>query len=1032
MSRLPPGLYEALVTSEIERDLLDLERRWTARRRPLPPGETPDRVALHLARVVRRVLESQGETQRVQVGLQLIRRLLEALHAEIEGADVLEDTVVETSPLLDAILRTNPDGSLAALARPSTPLLDTTVLINAPGEPRIGTQIRSELPSADRVDLVMAFIRMSGLKPLHELLRDHCVAGRPLRVLTTTYTGSTEQAALEQLRALGAQVRVSYDTSSTRLHAKAWIFHRDSGYSTAFIGSSNLTHSAQRDGMEWNVRASGARNPEVLGKVVAAFDSYWESDDFLEYDPVVFAEAQERSQSASGARILLSPLEIRPEPFQERLLEQIAVARARGQHQNLLVAATGTGKTVMAAVDYARLRNRLPRDRLLFVAHRKEILDQALGTFRQALRAPSFGELWTGHARPERFQHVFASIQSLQRADLDHLAPDHFDVVIIDEFHHAAAATYRRLLDHVRPLELLGLTATPERGDGQSVLEFFDGRIAAELRLWDAIDQGRLAPFSYFGVHDQTDLSEVTFRRGQGYDVEELTALLTGDHARARLVLSQLKEHVAGVDQIRTLGFCVSVRHAHFMAAEFARHGLSARAVSGQTPANERDQALRDLERGDLSVLFSVDLFNEGVDLPRVDTLLLLRPTDSPTLFLQQLGRGLRRSPGKVACTVLDFVGQHHRQYRMDRRFHAMLGGTRRQVQQAVEEGFPFLPAGCHMQLDPVARDLVLANLKSAIPSRWNEKVGELRTYVAAFPGKATLGHFLEETGLDLEDVYTGLKSWSDLQQDAGLPVADPGPEEVALRRACGRLLHVDDLDRLAAYRRLLQGGDPSPDDVLGQRRARMLASSLTYSVIEKTTPVAEALRLVRAHPQVCAELLDLFEVLEARIDHIQSPLPEILGPVPLQIHGRYTRAEILGAFGQGGDTAKIPRWQSGVYFARDVPADLFAFTLDKSGGHFSPTTMYRDYALSPNLIHWESQGACRAESEAGRRYQQHVAEGSSILLFAQRDRSTKAFWCLGPATYVRHQGERPMAIVWRLQTPLPGDLYAEFKAVAG
>ena len=233
----------------------------------------------------------------------------------------------------------------------------------------------------------------------------------------------------------------------------------------------------------------------------------------------------------------------------------------------------------MAAIDYARLRESLPRARLLFVAHRKEILSQSLATFRHAIRDPSFGELWVGGHRPALFDRVFASIQSLNAADLASLDAKHFDVIIVDEFHHAEAPTYRALLEHVQPLELLGLTATPERADGLSLLHWFDGRIAAELRLWDAIDQQRLAPFIYYGIADSVDFRELPWRRGRGYDVEGLSNLLTADDAWARLVIKALDDHVDDIQRIRALGFCVSVEHARFMSRVFNEHNIPSKAI---------------------------------------------------------------------------------------------------------------------------------------------------------------------------------------------------------------------------------------------------------------------------------------------------------------------------------------------------------------------------------------------------------------------------------------------------------------------
>src|SRR4051812_25371479 len=300
----------------------------------------------------------------------------------------------------------------------------------SPGEPALGREVKAEMASADSIDAVIAFIRWSGVRPLLEAVKANGAAGKPFRILTTTYTNSTEKRALDALEEAGAEIRVSYDTSLNRLHAKAWIFHRASGYSTAYVGSSNLTHSAQVTGVEWNVRLSGARNPDALDKIVAVFESYWSGGDYKAYDPEEFAKAT--AQAAAGT-LVLAPFDIVLRPFQERLLEELALSREQGHHRNLLVAATGTGKTVMAAVDYTRLRHMLPRDRLLFIAHRKEILEQALATFRYAVRDASFGELWVGGARPARFEHVFAAVQSLNAVGYDSLDPQHYDVVIVDE-----------------------------------------------------------------------------------------------------------------------------------------------------------------------------------------------------------------------------------------------------------------------------------------------------------------------------------------------------------------------------------------------------------------------------------------------------------------------------------------------------------------------------------------------------------------------------------------------------------------------
>jgi superfamily II DNA or RNA helicase/HKD family nuclease len=1025
------GLYETLVTESLNREISALPDSLHPNFLELDGAEAPDRIALHIARVIERYIGDRPKSDRASAGIALAQKIVDLISASHDGRDTSEERPLTPGRVLSAVFGLAPDGSPRVEQRPVTPLLDSVLLSNAPGEPSLGYQVKQEIASADRIDLIMAFIRKSGLKPLLGELERHCGDGRQLRVLTTVYTGTTEAHALDILRDLGAQVRVSYDTTGTRLHAKAWVFHRESGFSTAFIGSSNLTHQAQHSGLEWNVRISGARNPTLLEKISALFESYWHQGDFQTYNPAEFANAVQLVRQPQTTEFVLPPTEIELKPFQERLLEQIAIAREQGHHRNLLVAATGTGKTVMAAVDYVRLRAVLPRARLLFVAHRKEILKQAKGTFCHALRDPSFGELWVDSEVPQEFAYVFASIQSLAVNGLMSLGPNHFDVVVIDEFHHAAASSYRRLLEIVRPRELLGLTATPERSDGLSILDYFDGRIAAELRLWDAIDQQRLCPFSYYGIHDDVDLTKVAWRRGRGYDIDGLTNVLTADDARARFILQELSKHVDDVLQIRALGFCVSVAHARFMARVFNQYGVPSIAIWADTEERDRVQALRDLQDGRIRVLFSVDLFNEGVDIPAVDTLLMLRPTESATLFMQQLGRGLRRHGTKRICTVLDFVGQHRAEFRFDIKFCALFRVGRGTLERQITQDFPFLPAGCHFELQRKAKETVLASLKNSLPTSARDQAAALR--VASSKGDCSLVEFLEEAGLVLEDVYKADgQCWSDLRERAGLAVLPAGPVEAELRKAIGRLLHIDDDLRISTYLALLQLDTP-PDETALDEKTRRLLRMLVASVVtgkKATFPgmsLSDACVVLWKHPQVRAELMELLPLLKPRRQHQHRSLSS-QPATPLFVHTRYTRVEIQAALNDG-DRCHPPPWREGVRWLPDPKIDVAVFTLDKTSGRFSPTTRYRDFAIDTGHIHWESQSRTRADHPTGIRYRTHVAVGSEFFLFARESDDDRAFWFLGSATYVRHVGEAPMAITWKLPFPLPGDMFAAFAA---
>jgi superfamily II DNA or RNA helicase/HKD family nuclease len=664
-----------------------------------------------------------------------------------------------------------------AITRPLIPLADGTLLINAPSEPSVGLALQAEVPSADRIDLLCAFIKWSGLRLLQPVLAQHLAAGRPLRVLTTVYLGATDRRALDWLVEHKAQVRVSTDTRRTRLHAKAWLFHRASGSSTAYIGSSNLSAPALLDGLEWNVRLAALETPAMLRKFEGTFEAYWEEGEFepyaatpeqrdrLDHQLSLARGVDQAATSSSGAITTPVWFTLRPYAYQREMLDALAAERSLHQRwRNLVVAATGTGKTVLAAFDVARLHADFPEQfpspeppPLLLIAHRKEILLQALATFRQVLRDPSFGELYVDGEMPSQWRHVFASVQSLANRSLAEIPAERFKVVIVDEFHHAAASSYRRWIDHLRPQLLLGLTATPERADGLDILHWFGGRIASELRLWSALDQGLLAPFHYFAVADATDLSALEWRRG-GYVPSQLSAVYTGDHRRVDLILSELHDKLADPVRMRALGFCVSVEHARFMAERFRAAGFAAEALDASTPADLRHEALRRLQAGELQILFAVDLFNEGLDIPSIDTVLLLRPTESAVVFLQQLGRGLRLSPdtGKSCLTVLDFIGQQHRRFRFDLRYRALLGCSRRQLEDQLAQGFPFLPPGCRLVLDRISSERVLANLRQCLPSRRPQLLQELRSLAAEGRiGPASgLADWLDAIAMEPADFY--------------------------------------------------------------------------------------------------------------------------------------------------------------------------------------------------------------------------------------------------------------------------------------
>ncbi|WP_460468431.1 DUF3427 domain-containing protein [Calidifontibacter terrae] len=918
--------------------------------------------------------------------------------------------------------------------RPTTPLSEAALLTNSHGEPSLGAELRAELVSADAVDLLCAFVMWPGIRLLESELRTLRAHNVPIRVICSTYTGCTDRRTLDRLvDEFGAQVKVHYEIQRTRLHAKAWLFRRDTGFHTGYVGSSNLSSSALLEGVEWNVRISEVATPTLMRKFDATFESYWNDPAFETYLPERDAERLDMALAKAGNRaplddsISLSGLAVSPLPHQKLILEQLEAERVvHDRHRNLVVAATGTGKTVIAALDYLRLCHGDTRPTLLFVAHRREILEQARRTFREVLNDGAFGELWVDGKRPTLGAHIFASVQSLARLNLEDADPAAYDVVVVDEFHHAEAPSYRRLVELFEPQELLGLTATPERADGVNVADFFGGRIAAELRLWDALEADLLTPFHYFAVGDTVDLRHVKWARGS-YDQAELENLYASNEARARHVLRAVRDKVGDLAQMKAIGFCVSQEHARFMARRFSDAGVPSVAVISGAESFDRSEAVRRLVRGEVKAIFTVDMFNEGIDIPAVNTVIFLRPTKSATVFVQQLGRGLRLANNKPVLTALDFVGHQRAEYRLDRKLRAIAKRmTRAELRESVNRGFDS-PGGSQIVLDDVARSAVLENIRAGISSSWKSMTAELRTSPIA-----GLREFLDDSGLELSDILRNNKSWTTLRRDAGADIPPPGPRERQLAKRVRALVHVNDRRRHAAYSELLSDGF---DWLTCSADARHFAPLLAMSLWPDGggfVSVVDAIKALSAEPAIRSELIEVLDLALDRVRWTSRVETEFSRTAPtLALHGRYTREELLTAIGYSSfERRNFPKNAvAGVYRVDERRLDALLVTTVKTDSGFSPTTMYRDYAISPSRFHWESQSTTRAASSTGQRYISHAASDDTILLFAREHIVTEfgsgaPYVFLGTAKYLHHQGERPMAVTWQLDESMPEGVF--------
>ncbi len=1023
---LAEGLYENVLTRALDEGIRATEKV-KADVVDLPIADAHLALARHVEREVARALASVPKEDRSARQVEIVADLLSRLGELVPShADALADQhLAPPARRLDAIY---PERGKAP-PRPSTPLSSSTLLTRNRAEPSLGHELEREIHSADHIAVVAAFITVSGVRAVLSALESFVRRGGTMRVLTTVFTGTTEVEAVDMLSRLpGVEVRVSHDVRRTRLHAKAWLFHRNSELHTAYVGSANLTATALGAGQEWMVKVCAADLPHVIEKFEGTIASLWNDPEFESYDPsseddrTRLRGALKSERSSSDKTTVF--FNLRPFPYQEEILDRLQAERVlHGRRRNLLVAATGTGKTVIAAFDYQRfVESTGIKPRLLFLAHRREILEQARATFAQVVRQMDFGELWTDGLVPERWDHVFATIQTADDGLLARVGPDFYRYVVVDEAHHAPARSYQKLIPHLRPEILLGLTATPERTDGKSLLPDFDGCVAAELRLWHAFDRQLLVPFEYYGVADGTDLRKVAWSRS-GYAIADLAGVYTGNEARVDLIVEQMRRRVVDVRSVRAIAFCVSVAHAEFMAKSLTERGVPAIAVHGGSADDLRSDAPRRLHDREINVICTCDLYNEGVDLPFVDVLLLLRPTSSATLFMQQIGRGLRLHARKTTCLVLDFIGQHRSEFRFDALYEALTGTPRGKLSQAVQDGFPFLPSGCVLQLDHVARDRILESLKQAVRA---DRLVEEAKNLASPSTPLTLARFLDETGRDLADVYSdGVGGWTTLRGKAGL-IDPPDAETAALSARLGSLLHVDEPTRLRSWGAWKGDDDAGSLSPYERRRLTMLDFQLHHrGVIREPERTVE---YFAKRPAIREELSELAGILESRVGLAAESYP--VAEWPLALHRHYTRREIVAAVGYARPGRKGSAPMAGILMLEEERREVMFVTLDKSGASFSPTTRYRDYAISRTLFHWETQTITSVSRPSGLRYLESPGNGWSFHLFVRKT-TEDAYAFLGPVRYQSHSGDRPIGITWLLETPMPAGLFEQFATLS-
>lgn len=1039
------GIYESLITDALKErlDVIDRNEFYIADQKKLDTNEAVHFLTMHLGNAIKNALnliKSEKKNLLVSKQIEITNKILKYLTQEISSYEFKEDLVHADGLILEGVLeKLNSDYTDVKLhlkeIMPLTRLTQSELFTGGNVGLSLDGELKKEIRSSDRIDLLVSFIKWKAIVILRDAFEEFTKRGGKLRVITTTYMGATDAKAIHELSKLpNTEIKVSYNNSNERLHAKAYLFFRNSGFHTGYIGSSNFSRSALTDGLEWNVKVTTKEIPHIIDKFQKTFESYWNNAEFELYDESkleLLDNALQNNKLGKATLEIVRFFDLKPYHYQSEILEKLKVERTvHHSFKNLIVAATGTGKTMIAAFDFKNYLRENPKTKFLFIAHRIEILKQSLHTFRNVLKDQNFGELYGSGYYPTSKNSVFATVQTLSKLEFENFCTtNYFDYIILDEAHHGQASTYQKILNYFKPTILLGLTATPERMDGKSILPDFNDRIAAEIRLPDALNNKLLCPFQYFGISDSIDYSRVKWTNGK-YDSEELTKIFTQNDIRVGDIIKNLNNYTKDFKLVSAVGFCISIEHAKFMKRKFEEVGLAAEYLVSEN-SSKREEIIYQFSTKKINYLFVVDIFNEGIDIPQIDTVLFLRPTESLTIFLQQLGRGLRLADGKDVLTVLDFVGQARDEYDFESKFRALIGKTNTTVLKEIEQDFPHLPLGCSIVLEKKAKDFIIENIRKATSVNKRQLVLKIQNFHNHTNLDLTLSNFLKIYNLKFQQIYKNY-TFNELLEEA-FRIRFNKDNYASYKSMLSKKMIAT--ESLSYFNFILELADQNFElEKLQKTENNTLMGIMLfydfYQTASNDLTLEDGLRKIGENKSMVKEVRDFLTLKIDQINYEEFQLEDIAFGFPLKLHSRYTRDQILVAL-RLSTLEKKSSSREGVAENKALNCEALFVNLKKSEEDFSPTTMYDDYAINDSLFHWQSQNQTASTSEKGKSYIKQLERKKTILLFVRESKSdadgfTRGYVFLGPVNFVEFSGSKPMSIKWKLQKNLPHFLWQE------
>lgn len=914
-------------------------------------------------------------------------------------------------------------------------------------------ELKKSLKECKSFYFSVAFINYSGLQLLLDTLKeveDKNVKGK---IITTTYLNFTEPKALERIQEFeNIDMKIFIADNKVGFHTKVYIFENEDDYKI-IIGSSNLTQSALKSNVEWNVKVLSKEGAPFIEHVLKEYDNLWEmsselNDEVLQRYMLFLNEIKRTEVRRQMVFENLKP--ISPNKMQKRAMENLERLRAHGENKALVIAATGTGKTYMSAFDVMQYKPKT----MLFIVHREEILKKAKETFEKLLKNRNIKTgLFTGNAKDRDANYLFATIQTMNRyyEDFD---KHYFDYIIIDEAHHGASDSYLNVLGHFKPKFTLGMTATPERCDSLSVFELFDNNVALEVRLHEALDEDLVIPFHYFGVTDieGVDLEDVNL------DDKSALAERLMINRRVDFIIEQMNFYGHDGNFRKLLGFCVNIQHAKYMAEEFNKRGINSVALSGEDTVAKRDEYIKRLEsdKDDLQAIFTVDIFNEGVDIPSVNTVLMLRPTNSPIIFIQQLGRGLRKSGSKEFLTVLDFIGNHNKTFLIAIALNGARYYDKDSLKVAVATDFADVPGCTHIQIDQISKDRILEQIDKENFRDLKYLREEYNQFKILCGGKIPymLLDYVKYDGapdpvkfIDREGTYLGFVAKTEKDDELKELLLNDDFEKIL--KELNTSLPLKRINEFVILKYLLNHNSISLEiakneilkyiNNMDEDSVRHAFECLNHQYWDSVM-IKQKVKLIE-YKEDTLYRTDRFETIINNKEYrkyIEDAINYGIFRYEKEFQEEYYGLPFLKLYEQYkmpgvallSNHRKIHSSFRGSGLLSSGKEYFLFIDLNKEEG-IEERINYKDKFLSENYFQWQSPNATKQDSDRGKNIIFNKDRNVNLHLFVRKykeiDKKAQPYIYIGKGDTVEYEGEKPITVKLKLQNEVPTKIYREF-----